>query len=132
MCQGAKLKANLALNNVPLLPKVADYLAQGCVPGGTHRNFDSYGEHLPPLTDDQKAILCDPQTSGGLLATVNAESEAELQALLTANNIAAVCIGSMAEYTPVNVDHDILIELTQWTTSFPVLNMAGYYSKTDH
>ncbi|MGX9462720.1 selenide, water dikinase SelD [Shewanella sp. A14] len=113
VCQGAKLKANLALDNVPLLPKVADYLAQGCVPGGTHRNFDSYGEHLPLLTDDQKAILCDPQTSGGLLVAVNAESEAELQSLLTAHNIAAVCIGSMAEFSPVNVGHDILIELTQ-------------------
>lgn len=112
VCQGAKLKAKLAFNNVPLLPKVADYLAQGCVPGGTHRNFDSYGEHLPELTEHQKAILCDPQTSGGLLVAVNAESEAELQVLLAKNNIEAICIGSMVELTQVNADQDILIELT--------------------
>ena len=50
----------------------------GCVPGGTNRNFESYGHKIGPLTDYQKAVLCDPQTSGGLLIAVKAESEAEI------------------------------------------------------
>lgn len=33
---------------------------------------------LVPLTDYQKAVLCDPQTSGGLLIAVKPESEAEI------------------------------------------------------
>ncbi|MBO6226466.1 MAG: selenide, water dikinase SelD, partial [Shewanella sp.] len=95
MCQGAKLTAKLKFDAVPLLPRALDYLALGCVPGGTHRNYDSYGEHLPELSEHQKAILCDPQTSGGLLVAVSAEAEAELIALLDTHHIAPICIGSL-------------------------------------
>ena len=103
MCQGAKLTAKLTLDAVPLLPRALDYLAQGCIPGGTHRNYDSYGEHLPTLTDHQKAILCDPQTSGGLLVAVSSEAEAELVALLNANQIEPICIGSLEAPTAASV-----------------------------
>ncbi|MCH1925913.1 selenide, water dikinase SelD [Shewanella sp. C32] len=95
MCQGANLTANIDVNKLPLLPKAYDYLALGCVPGGTHRNFDSYGEHLPPLTDEQKALLCDPQTSGGLMIAVAPESEAALVELLQQADIAPVAIGEL-------------------------------------
>lgn len=97
MCQGAKLMAKLVFDMIPLLPKALDYLALGCIPGGTHRNFDSYGEHLPALTEHQKAILCDPQTSGGLLVAVSKDAEAELVALLEANQIPPICIGTLEE-----------------------------------
>lgn len=106
MCQGAKLTAKLTLDAVPLLPRALDYLAQGCVPGGTHRNYDSYGEHLPALTDHQKAILCDPQTSGGLLVAVSSEAEAELVALLNAHQIEPICIGSLE--TPTTATNVVL------------------------
>ncbi|NMH66146.1 selenide, water dikinase SelD [Shewanella salipaludis] len=99
VCHGAGLQARLALGSIPLLPKAEAYLAMGCVPGGTHRNYDSYGEHLPKLTDEQKALLCDPQTSGGLLVAVSADAEAELIALLQQHDIAPVCIGSLVEGT---------------------------------
>ncbi|MGL5361113.1 MAG: selenide, water dikinase SelD [Shewanella sp.] len=99
MCQGANLQGKLEFAAIPLLPKVLDYLALGCVPGGTQRNFDSYGEHLAPLTEHQKAILCDPQTSGGLLIAVSAAAEAELVALLTSQDIAPICIGTLEACT---------------------------------
>ncbi|QYJ71632.1 selenide, water dikinase SelD [Shewanella sp. FJAT-51649] len=106
VCQGAKLTAKLDLDAVPLLPRALDYLAQGCIPGGTHRNYDSYGEHLPTLTDHQKAILCDPQTSGGLLVAVSSEAEAELVALLNAHQIEPICIGSLE--TPISTANVVL------------------------
>ncbi|MCH1919944.1 selenide, water dikinase SelD [Shewanella sp. A3A] len=95
MCQGANLTANIDVNKLPLLPKAYDYLAQGCVPGGTHRNFDSYGEHLPPLTDEQKALLCDPQTSGGLMIAVAPESETALIDVLNNAGVSPVAIGEL-------------------------------------
>ncbi len=52
---------------VPRLPGVEHYLAEGCVPGGTLRNFDAYGHKLPEIDERTRNILCDPQTSGGLL-----------------------------------------------------------------
>ena len=71
MCLGAHLAANIDAQSVPLLPTVLDYLHQGCVPGGTLRNFDSYGHHVSAMTEQHKQLLCDPQTSGGLLVAVS-------------------------------------------------------------
>jgi selenide,water dikinase len=44
-------------------------------PGGTFRNFDSYGHKVSPMTDNQKHLFCDPQTSGGLLVAVAPEGK---------------------------------------------------------
>jgi len=76
MADGSGLTAELNTAAVPVLPGVAQYLAAGCVPGGTLRNFDSYGARISALNDDQKHLLCDPQTSGGLLVAVTPEGEA--------------------------------------------------------
>lgn len=77
MADGSGLSAQVAFDQVPRLPAVEHYLEQGCVPGGTHRNFDSYGERAAPLNEMHKLLLCDPQTSGGLLVAVAPEGEAE-------------------------------------------------------
>ena len=78
ICEGSNLNAVVHFDKIKLLDGVADYIAEGCVPGGTNRNFESYGHKIGPLTDYQKAVLCDPQTSGGLLIAVKPESEAEI------------------------------------------------------
>jgi len=71
ICQGSEVAAQLDFNRIPLLnPAVEEYRRLGCVPGGSTRNFASYGHHVSPLTEQQKQILCDPQTSGGLLVAV--------------------------------------------------------------
>jgi selenide,water dikinase len=46
------------------------YLENKSVPGGTIRNFQSYGEKISGLDEHKRNILCDPQTSGGLLVAV--------------------------------------------------------------
>lgn len=107
MCLGAKLSAKIDVDSLPLLPKAKAYLEMGCIPGGTHRNYDSYGEHLPSVNEEQKALLCDPQTSGGLLISVSTSHEEELIALLEANDIAPISIGQLVE----NSDALQLVEL---------------------
>jgi selenide,water dikinase len=72
-------------------------LTQGCVPGGTQRNFDSYGEKVAPLTDEQKNLLCDPQTSGGLLVAVTPEGEAEFLAVAAELGLVLAPIGALVE-----------------------------------
>jgi selenide,water dikinase len=81
MADGANLTAQLDYAAVPRLPGVDYYLAEGCVPGGTLRNFESYGEKIAPLTQEQQHLLCDPQTSGGLLVAVTPDGDAEFLAL---------------------------------------------------
>ncbi len=104
MCHGAELGAKIDISLLPLLPNAQQYLEMGCIPGGTHRNFDSYGEHLPELTEQQKAIICDPQTSGGLLISVSAEGEAELQQLLSDNGVEPICIGELVAKSATTVE----------------------------
>ncbi len=80
MCEGSGLDAQLDFECIPLLPHVDTYLAQGCTPGGTQRNFDAYGHKLGHMTDRQRNLLCDPQTSGGLLIAV---AQADVQRVVT-------------------------------------------------
>lgn len=73
MADGSGLTARLHYDAVPRLPSVEHYLVEGCVPGGTLRNFDSYGQGVGAISEPQKQLLCDPQTSGGLLVAVAPE-----------------------------------------------------------
>ena len=74
ICEGSNLSAVVFADKIKTLEGVKDYIAQGCIPGGTGRNFESYGHKVGVLTEEQKAILCDPQTSGGLLVAVEPNS----------------------------------------------------------
>ena len=57
MADGSKLTARVEYAAVPRLASAEYYLEQGCVPGGTLRNFDSYGERIAPLPEVQKLLL---------------------------------------------------------------------------
>jgi selenide,water dikinase len=95
LCEGSGVNARLDFSQVPLLAPVVDYLALGCVPGGTARNFASYGQQLPPLDTMQRLLLCDPQTSGGLLISVQREGATILERLLQDHGITPACIGTL-------------------------------------
>lgn len=97
MADGSQLTAHIDANAVPRLASVDYYLEQGCVPGGTLRNFDSYGERIGPLTEAQKHLLCDPQTSGGLLVAVAPEGETEFLQVAAGLGLALRPIGTLNE-----------------------------------
>jgi len=52
------------------LPNVEKYRKMGCIPGGARKNYLSYGDKISEMTEQQREILCDAQTSGGLLVIV--------------------------------------------------------------
>jgi selenide,water dikinase len=95
MADGAGLTAELDFAAVPRLGNVDHYIAQACVPGGTQRNFDSYGEKIAALTAAQKSLLCDPQTSGGLLIAVNAAGENAFHSAAAEMNLQLAPIGRL-------------------------------------
>ncbi len=97
ICEGSGLGAEIRYQAVPKLPEVENYLAQGCSPGGAQRNFDSYGHKLAPMGDIQRQILCDPQTSGGLLVAVDPDGEAEFLALAAEHGLQLQCIGELTD-----------------------------------
>jgi len=77
ICEGSDISAVIEYDRVPTLANVKKYLEMGCVPGGTRNNFDSYGDKIAPMTPEQEVILCDAQTSGGLLCVVRKDTCAE-------------------------------------------------------
>lgn len=103
MADGSGLTARLSRGAVPLLPGVRDYIHAGCVPGGTRRNFDSYGHRIDAgsqgLAAADQAILCDPQTSGGLLVAVDPAGEPDFLAAAKDCGLSLQCIGEMAART---------------------------------
>ena len=83
MAEGSGLSAEINFDNVQLITAdITNYIDLKCVPGGTVRNWDSYGDKIGSVTDYQKAILADPQTSGGLLISVNINSVEEVKEIL--------------------------------------------------
>jgi selenide, water dikinase len=105
MCEGSNLSAKIELEKIPVFPEIAEYLAQNCVPGGTHRNWDSYGNTIKLKNENDKFILCDPQTSGGLMIAVSPEAISEVEALFLKNQIPAIAFGYLTKR------EDILIEV---------------------
>lgn len=95
MADGSQLTARIEANAVPILAGVDYYLEQGCVPSGTLRNYDSYGERIGPLTEGQKHLLCDPQTSGGLLVAVTPEGHAEFLQVAAEMGLELSSIGTL-------------------------------------
>lgn len=95
ICQGSNLRAEVYFDQIQTLDGVKEYIAQGAVPGGTTRNFDSYGHLISPLSDEQKAILCDPQTSGGLLIAVKPQAVENVKQIANNANVALYPVGRL-------------------------------------
>ncbi len=100
MAEGSGLSAEIYFDKIPIITTMLrDYINKNAVPGGTGRNWDSYGHKILEISDYQKAILADPQTSGGLLFAADAVAEEEVQKLLSANGLQnfIVPIGRLVE-----------------------------------
>ena len=81
MCEGSNLYAEIEYEKVPKIPGLEPYLERKTFPGGTTRNFKSYGHQVSELDNVRRAVLCDPQTSGGLLVAVDPTGRKEFETL---------------------------------------------------
>ncbi len=95
MCEGSGVRAEIDYKAVPKLEHIEEYIAMGCSPGGAARNFASYGHKVGEMSDTQRALLCDPQTSGGLLVAVAPQSEEEFHAVTVAAGMELTPIGQL-------------------------------------
>ena len=104
MAEGSGLSANVFFSKVPLISDtLLDHVQLGSVPGGTNRNWESYGHKVSFIQEDNalvyKNILADPQTSGGLLMAVSKEELDEVVAILNENGLGSFTtpIGEITE-----------------------------------
>ncbi|MBV8665436.1 MAG: selenide, water dikinase SelD [Burkholderiaceae bacterium] len=99
LARGAGLTATLDLPRIPLLPGVAQLAEQGYVTGASGRNWAAYGRDVTlaeSVTPVQRALLTDPQTSGGLLVSCDAAAVEEVLALFRREGFGeAAVIGEM-------------------------------------
>jgi selenide, water dikinase len=110
ICRGSRLSAKIDWTQVPLLPGVPGVQAlaeAGFATGAADRNWASYGASVrvgAGMADWQRKLLCDPQTSGGLLVAVRPEVAADVLALFKAQGFAhAADIGYLEAGAPLVV-----------------------------
>lgn len=91
----SKVALEISFGRVPLLPGAIRAAGMGLIPGGAYANREYVAEGLKTtgVGELEIDILCDPQTSGGLLIAVSEEKAAQLLQLLEAKNVAAAVIG---------------------------------------
>jgi selenide, water dikinase len=101
MCRGARLGARLNMAAVPLLEHVLSMAEARCLTGASARNWASYGDEVrlaPRLAAAHQALLCDPQTSGGLLVACAAEVVPDALSILERHGCPrAAAIGVMTD-----------------------------------
>lgn len=95
ICEGSGVRAQVSFGKVPKLADVEKYIEAGCVPGGTSRNFDSYGHLIGPMNDMQRQLLCDPQTSGGLLIAVKPTEVTKIKEIAQQQGVLLQSIGKL-------------------------------------
>ncbi|MDB5868167.1 MAG: selenide, water dikinase SelD [Polaromonas sp.] len=107
LARGAGVQIRLDWARMPLIAGVRELAAQGCITGASGRNWASYGSEvtLPPgFSDIDRALLSDPQTSGGLLVSCSPESANDVLALFHAQGFSeAAVIGEVLAGAGVSV-----------------------------
>jgi selenide,water dikinase len=104
MAEGSALTAMIDPKHVPVLDCVPGYLAQNSIPGGTNRNWKSYGHKIKLNTSSDYLTLADPQTSGGLLVAINPNDQNDFEEIMQQHGFDLSPIGHMIEQTSFTVE----------------------------
>lgn len=101
MCEASGVSAKIDYQALPFLPSVKKLAVKGIVPGGTKRNLKFVSDKVQfceHLTDIDKLLLADAQTSGGLLISLPAEkAEKYISKFNELSEIKAVVVGEIVK-----------------------------------
>src|SRR5690606_31305562 len=107
MLRASGVAARISAGAVPLLPGARALAEAGAIPGGTRRNIADAALDVTwsdAVDDVARALLCDAQTSGGLLISVPAaKADALIDALRAADTLVAARIGEVVEGSPAKI-----------------------------
>ena len=95
LCDGGNTSAEVFFDQIPKFEFVAKYLSLNCIPGGTMRNWKTYGHRIRVNDDNHHKILADPQTSGGLLISVDPYYQRDFEDFMKHRNYLIRPIGSL-------------------------------------
>jgi selenide, water dikinase len=104
MCRGASFGAELQVDALPLLTRAQHLAEMGIGTGGAKRNWESYGHEVDlPIGAPEwwRGVLCDPQTSGGLLISCSSDSAPQVLEILRSRTfIHASVVGEFRDTRP--------------------------------
>ena len=104
ICKGSGVAARLDWDKLPVLPGALELAREGFATGASKRNFAGYGDRItlsPSIDESGKALLTDPQTSGGLLVSCAPESVDEVLRIFAADGFGrAAVIGEIVTGEP--------------------------------
>jgi selenide,water dikinase len=99
MSMASGVSAQIWTDLVPIIPAAQNYVRRGMAPGGTHANrkfLSNWVSYDPDITEFEQLLLCDAQTSGGLLGALPGDRAAQVvQELRSAGASSAALIGSI-------------------------------------
>lgn len=97
MLEGNRLSANLQLGAIPKIQGADAYTAQFIFPDNTTRNYNAYKDRVQGMDGTEFLLLCDPQTSGGLLVSVGQEHQLKFEEQLKKLDLPVWQIGNIIE-----------------------------------
>lgn len=97
VCQASNVSAQIDFQKIKLLPNLEEYVEMGLLTAGGKTNQQNYCQSLYGISESTTAIICDPQTNGGLLIIIARESKQAFEAIMTAHGLQdyATPIGEM-------------------------------------
>jgi selenide,water dikinase len=99
MTAASRVAAEVWADRVPVLAAAREYVAAGIAPGGTRANrsfLADWVEYAAGVTEAEQLLLCDAQTSGGLLAAVPGAAADEVVRALAAGGVTAAVVGRVS------------------------------------
>lgn len=102
MMRASGTTGQLRRSALPVLPGVVELLGDGIAPGGTHRNLESCAESVTwseDIGEIDRLLMCDPQTSGGLLISVMEGAVDGLMADLSGHGVVGTVVGEVTAFT---------------------------------
>lgn len=102
MCEGSKAGAEIQVSAVPLLDDARLYLARGYRPEGSVRNMKVFRSRIDSsVAESDLLLMCDAQTSGGLLMAVSPDNVSQLEQRFDQSGLFYAKIGSMTDRSGV-------------------------------
>ncbi|MGZ8852448.1 MAG: AIR synthase-related protein [Thermoanaerobaculia bacterium] len=96
MCDGSETGAEIHAGAVPVFDGARDYLARGFCPAGTKRNVETFRRHVRSAVPEAEfKLMCDAQTSGGLLIAISPDRAGQLERFLQQSGLFYATVGAM-------------------------------------
>ena len=104
VCVGSRVGAEIHVRDVPVLAGAREYLGRGFRPAGTMRNAEAFRNRIDVRVDESEyTLLCDAQTSGGLLMSVSPDKVSALEQRFRDGGLFYAKIGKVTEQRTVTL-----------------------------